>query len=469
MKGKTFSRRQFLAMAAGVGAGALATACAPQPPAAAPAATTKPAAPAATAPPAAPAATTKPAAAPAAGDRPKVSCMFWDAAVPGYREAAMKKFNEAQSKYLLDYQFVAPQPKYYEKLTVMMAGGAPPDLFILTTAWLPEYWRNNVLLNIQSYVDRDKYSLDDFPKIAMDAYKYKGGFYGLPDNVTGWCIYYNSDIFDEVGAMKPTAQWNDAKWTTDDFMAACEKITKKDASGKTTRFAFDISTAYLPLGIFLSMFGASYTDNALEPKECTLDRPEAIKTLQFLADLRFKYGYAPRPEALSEMKANEMVQNGRLAMSIGGGWGLSAWEPYKFKWDIGHFPKGPAKRDNYTFYYPLTIAKASKVPDGAWELLKYYEDVAIKQIVQEGGLQGTRISDMKNLFAASPKPPKSRSALVDSVQNFGWLDPRLTNWEEVWRAIQTELDYLWIGERPADVCARNAKKAADALISAGKM
>jgi multiple sugar transport system substrate-binding protein len=207
----------------------------------------------------------------------------------------------------------------------------------------------------------------------------------------------------------------------------------------------------------------------LDPKECTLDRPEAIKALQFLADLRFKYGYAPRPEVLNEMKANEMVQNGRLAMSIGGGWGFNAWEPYKFKWDIGHFPKGPAKRDNYTFYYPLSIPKASKVPDGAWELLKYYEDVAIKQIIVEGGLQGTRISDMEKLFAANPKPPESREVLVDSVQNFGYLDPRLTNWEEVWRAIQTELDYLWIGERQADVCARNAKKAADALIPAGKM
>ncbi|OUC05317.1 hypothetical protein RY27_28020 [Litorilinea aerophila] len=382
----------------------------------------------------------------------------------------MKKWEETQDTYSVDYQWINPPSAFYEKLTIMMASGSPPDLFILQTSWLPEFLRNHVLLDIQPYIDRDNYSLDDFPKIAVDAYSYQGGFYGLPDNITAWCIYYLKDLFDEAGVDYPTAQWDDPAWTTDDFLAACEKLQKRDASGKVTQYAYDISTGgWLVQSIWMSLFGGSFVDDPLDPTECTLDRPEAIEALQFLADLAWKYEYAPRPEASADMNAMEMVTNGRLAMFNGGGWGFQRWADVPYQWDIGHFPKGPVRRNDYVFYYPISIANATKHPDGAWELLKYYEDVAIKEIIAEGGLQGTKISDMREIFATSANPPESREVLVDAVEHFGILDPRLTNWQKIVNTFTAELDYLWLGEKSAEEAAMAAKAAVDPLIQEGRL
>ena len=400
-------------------------------------------------------------------ERKAVTAMFWDAVVPGYREEPLRKWDDTQDEYFFDYQW---SPQYYDKLMIMVAGGMPPDLFILQTSWLPEFWKNKSLLDLQGYVDRDNYALDDFPKIAVDAYKWKGGFYGLPDNITGWCIYYNQRMFDEAGVgYYPTNKWNDEKWTTDDFLAACEKIQQRDSSGKVTHYGYDLSLGWLVLGIWMNLFGGSYVDDPLSPSECTLHEKGAIDAIQFLADLRWKYEYAPRPEAMAEMGSNEMVQNERLAMAIGGGWGFKSWAKYDFPWDIAHFPKGPVRRNNYTFYYPLCVGKDSDVPDGAWSLLKYYEDVAIKEIIQMGSLQGTRLSDMRDIFVTDPEPPESREVLADSVEVFGWLDPRLTNWNEIWNTIKAELDYVWIGEKSAEEACNAAKEAADPLVAAGRI
>ncbi|GAB4564219.1 MAG: sugar ABC transporter substrate-binding protein [Anaerolineae bacterium] len=396
--------------------------------------------------------------------------MFWDPKTPGVRELPLKKWAETQEKYSVDYQWVNPPGAYYEKLTIMMASGQPPDLFILQTSWLPEFLKNGVLLDIKPYIDRDNYSLEDFPAIIQEAYSYKDGFYGLPDNITAWCIYYIKDLFDEAGATYPTDQWDDPGWTVDDFLATCEKLQKRDASGKVIQYAYDISTGgWLVQSIWLSLFGGSFVDDPVNPTECTLDRPEAIAALQFLADLSWKYEYAPRPEAAADMNFMEMVANGRLAMANGGGWGFERWANVPFTWDIGHFPRGPKGRNDYVFYYPISIAKATKHPDAAWELLKYYEDVAIKEVIAAGGLQGTKISDMREIFATSPNPPKNRKVLVDAVEHFGILDPRLTNWQKIVNAISAELDYLWLGEKSAEEAAVAAKAAADPLIQEGRI
>ncbi|RME63933.1 MAG: sugar ABC transporter substrate-binding protein [Caldilineae bacterium] len=408
--------------------------------------------------------------APSSGERIPITVMFWDPQTPGVRELPMKKWEETQDKYSVDYQWVNPPSAFYEKLTIMMASGQPPDLFILQTAWLPEFLRNNVLLDIKPYIDRENYSLDDYPKIAVDAYSYNGGFYGLPDNITAWCLYYIQEHFDEAGVAYPTAQWDDPNWTTDDFLTTCEKLQKRDANGNVTQYAYDISSGGLLVqSIWLSLFGGSLVDDPVEPTECTLDRPEAVAGLQFLADLRWKYDYAPRPEAMADMNSMEMVTNGRLSMVNGGGWGFQRWANVPFSWDIGHFPKGPVMRNDYVFYYPISIAKSTKQPDAAWELLRYYEDVAIKEIIASGGLQGTKISDMRNIFATSDEPPKSREVLVDAVEHFGILDPRLTNWQKIANAITAELDLLWLGEKSAEDAAMAAKAAADPLIAEGRI
>ena len=111
-----------------------------------------------------------------------------------------------------------PNQGYNDKLFTSLAAGIPPDVFIIEIGELPGFLNRDLLVDLKPYIDADNYDLSQFPDLAIEAYTHEGGIYGVPDNVAALAIYYNQDLFEENGAMLPTAQWDDEGWTVDDFL-----------------------------------------------------------------------------------------------------------------------------------------------------------------------------------------------------------------------------------------------------------
>ena len=132
-----------------------------------------------------------------------------------------------------------------------------PDVFIIrdrSAAGIPG--SKDLLVDLKPYIDADDYDLSQFPDLAIEAYTHEGGIYGVPDNVASIALFYNQDMFEEAGAMLPTAQWDDESWTVDDFLQRLRIADQDcDANGNTTQYAYDVSGWDKIWQIWVRIFG----------------------------------------------------------------------------------------------------------------------------------------------------------------------------------------------------------------------
>ena len=358
---------------------------------------------------------------------------------------------------------------YNDRLLTMLAAGQAPDVFIIEIGMLPQLLKNDLLLDLKPYMDADNYDLAQFPELAIEAYTHNDGIYGLPDNVASLAMFYNKDMFEEAGVMMPTAQWDDAAWTVDDFFNACEALTQTDANGRTTRWAVDVTGWEKVWQTWVRIFGGQIVDDPFFPTECVLNEAAAVEGLQFYADLRWKYGFAPRPDAMAEMGTDAMMQTGQLGMFYSGSWSFPNYRETDFRTAIGHFPSGPGGRSNYVFYYPLVVPKTTQAPQCAWNLMKYFNGPAMETIIKEGGLQGTTFAAQEEFFVTDPLPPDNKQVMVDAARHFVAPDPVLTNWTEITNIMQAQMDLLLIGEElDAKVIADEIVRQVNPLIQEGQ-
>jgi len=407
-----------------------------------------------------------------AQDAQEVTVMFWDGPpLIGIREKALAPFDEAYPDCKLNFTSVpgGPNQGYNDKLFTSLAAGIPPDVFIIEIGELPGFLNRDLLVDLKPYIDADNYDLSQFPDLAIEAYTHEGGIYGVPDNVAALAIYYNQDMFEENGAMLPTAQWDDEGWTVDDFFSSCEKLKKVDANGRTTHFAYDVNGWDKHWQTWVRVFGGQVVDDPFFPTECTLNEAGAVEGLQFFADLRWEYGFAPRPEALAEMGTGALMQTGRLGMFVSGGWSFPSYREADFNIALGHFPAGPGGRANYVYYFPLVVPKTSEAPECAWNLLKFFNGPAMETIIKEGGLQGTTFEAQEKWFVTDPLPPANKHVMLDAARHFVAPDPVLTNWGEITSIMAAQIDLLLIGEeRDAQVVCDEIVRQVNPLIQEGQ-
>ena len=205
-----------------------------------------------------------------AQDASEVSIMFWDGPpLIGIREQALIPFDDAYPNCKLDFISV-PGGGYNDKLLTMLAANEAPDVFIIRIGQLPEFLHKDLLVDLKPYIDAENYDLSQFPDLAIEAYTHEGGIYGVPDNVATIALFYNQDMFEEAGAMLPTAQWDDEGWTVDDFFSSCEKLTKRDGN-RTTQYAYDVSGWDKIWQIWVRIFGGQLVDDPFFPTECVLN------------------------------------------------------------------------------------------------------------------------------------------------------------------------------------------------------
>lgn len=173
---------------------------------------------------------------------------------------------------------------------------------------------------------------------------------------------YNKDLFMKGGLNGPTEQW-----TWDDLVIAAKKLTKDtNGDGKTDIWGFGASGLWVDL--IYSAGGGLFNE---KKTKLALDTPEAMKALQWWADLTLKYNFVPTG---GEVNA---YQRSVCAMLQSHPQGLVAFtSAAKPKFDAGTalFPKNP---DTGYRRFPydgnmISISGNSKRPKECWEFLKWF-------------------------------------------------------------------------------------------------
>lgn len=377
-------------------------------------------------------------------------------------------FPQAHPGVTVAYQPVTDH--YPDKLTASYAAGAPPDVYRYLQANVPidAAVKNNLLLDLSSYANRDKYDFSDFLPEAIGLYRWKGKLYALPRDYGAQFVYYNVDLFKKAGVDLPPTKWDDPTWTYAKYLDAAKRLTVSQG-GTTTQWGCTVSTGWRLWASFVYSNGATVVQNNSngETTQVTLTDDNAVAGMQFMQDLMYKYHVAPQ-----QKEKKPAFSDGTVAMVVDNPGGVKTDRMItSFAWDVAALPIGDhsPKRGTGGGGTGWGAAAPTKYPDQAWQFITFISSQQAEQDeVAIGGTTPSRTSVINSpQFLAPSQPPKGSATFPDG-QKHVVADPVNVNWPPVASTIvDAQMAHLWDGTQPARQVATTIKQLADPQLQAG--
>jgi len=377
----------------------------------------------------------------------EISYAYWDATQKDAIDQIIAEFNEEYPNITVKSD-VTPYSEYFGKLQTQASSDTLPDVF----------WMNGP--NFQLYASNDKLeplpdAIDpaDYPQALTDLYSYDGARYGAPKDYDTVAVFYNKALFDEAGVEYPTDDW-----TWDEFHEKAKAIS--DALGSqgvygTVNGLTGGQEVYY--NTILQAGGEIIADG-----KSGYDSPEAIRGLQFVADL-IADGSAPSLEQLSDTPQNVWFVNGKSAMFWSGTWSNAELRESAIVDQIGVAPLPKDERAATVIHGLANVAsKASKNKAAAEAFLTFLASERAAVIQAEAGAALPAFNGTQDAFVASA--PYDLQVFLDEAENSSFPYPVSKN-TAAWNKLENELlPAAFSGERPvAEVAKELAEKMNAAL------
>ncbi|WP_125206082.1 ABC transporter substrate-binding protein [Capsulimonas corticalis] len=271
-----------------------------------------------------------------------------------------------------------PWGTYYDKLTLSLAYGGAPDVFIMQAARFSEYASFHTLKPLSGQYQSDKTPLgaQDFAPVPWRESYYQGVQYALPLDIHPIGLYYNTKLFrdagivDEHGDAKPPA-------TLDEFLADAKKLTKDTTgNGRTDQWGFVITNEHSNWLTFAHQFGGDIVTP--DGKHGAMSSPEALQATHLMCDLIYKDKVAPKPEGVDAWLA---LRQGKAAMAMEGIYMVQSLEEQKSLQFAGapipqFGPKQGVWGGTHLLCQPADISPAQS--KAAWRLMRYISDHSLE-------------------------------------------------------------------------------------------
>ncbi|MEE2719855.1 MAG: extracellular solute-binding protein [Planctomycetota bacterium] len=315
--------------------------------------------------------------------------------------------------------------QFYTKLQTMMAAGDPPDLFYMNFERLPVFVDADQLMELDPLIRDDSgFGLDDFFPSTVEAFRWNGRrmgdgpLYGIPKDFTTLGFYYNADLFRTAGLPEP-----ESDWTWDDFIESARAIG--ELPGRT---GAEFITWPFVLRGYLRTAGVELRGETWD--EVDLDDPRLAEALDRLRGWRFDEEHTlARGEAEGFDPASVFI-DGNLGM-IGplGRWVVPQFRTIEetaedgFEWNFAPMPRG-RERANATVTVAWAMARESRHPEEAWNLLRYLTGADAQARLSRLGLAiPTRRSVAESdAFIDSTRPPTRDTDYLDAAEDAPVVD-----------------------------------------------
>lgn len=304
---------------------------------------------------------------------------------------------------------------YFNTISTQIAGGDPPDVVQVATEGMRLFSSKGLVTPLDGYIERDKSEVQEFlddvsPHFVDQVNTYEnseGKTYYLPGSFNTMCMWCNVSMFKEAGVEEP-----DNDWTWDDFLSACEKLSK--LGGDVLPFGAVNGAAGYFTGIepWLLSNSANTMNQAWD--KAAMNTPEAIEAVSFVRDLVDK-GYMPGPGGKADPVA--LVAQGKSAMVGGGRWPLAPMRDQSRVKDlkIVAWPNN-GKKGTPVGWNSYPIMDASENKEAAWALVKFMFSAEAEKEFAKGG--GTIVPARKSVAQSdifTQDAPKGTPELYNSI------------------------------------------------------
>lgn len=267
-----------------------------------------------------------------------------------------------------------PWGTYYDKLTLSLAYGGAPDVFVVHAVRLPQFESFETLEPLTAHYAQSAPALSEaeFAPVPWRATFYRGKQYAVPLDVHPLGMYYNTKLFEKSGIVDENGKAKPPK-TFAEFLDAAKRMTKDtNGDGRPDQWGFAFTWQRTNWLTIAGQFGV----RILSPdgKRCTLDSPQNLRALGLMHDLIYKYKVAPKPEGVDAWLS---FRQGRVGMALEGIYMLTSLEEQKDLAFAGapapqFGPKQEVWGGSHLLCQPKGISPAQS--DAAWKLMRYLSD-----------------------------------------------------------------------------------------------
>lgn len=350
---------------------------------------------------------------------------------------------------------IMPWSEYWQKVQTATASNTLPDLMVMSVAYIEQYAKAGVVVDLKDYIDRDL-DRSEYYDFAMNTTRLADGHeYGMPWNIVENCLFYNKDMFDAAGVAYP-----DETWTWAAFRDAALQLT--DPAKNQYGASIVVSANDNAFDSVIYSFGGAIVSD--DTKECLIDTQGSKDAIDYLRGLIVDDKCMPPMSSDATSISN--FSTGLVAMAVDGCWSLeNLATASQLNWDIAPLPSGPAGRTPRAWSDSICITKSCQDPETAWSFIRY---LVGKDGQTRANLSGTRIpvyipASMSDSFLKNETLPCDLQVLIDGLEVASPFVFR-GNWGEWLSATVNELHGVFTGELSVDEGTANAKAAIQAIL-----
>jgi ABC-type glycerol-3-phosphate transport system substrate-binding protein len=360
-------------------------------------------------------------------------------------------FNESNPDYELEVE-IYPYAEYPTKITIMLATGVYPDVFLTWAQYKPAWADQGFLLDIEPFWKNSSVVQNArlYP-FAIDAATYNGKLYGIPYDFSAMLWGLHVDALNNAGLPIPPDDWD-----VDMMLQYALKLNKPEQGMYGVKQAANYSISSWQWTV--NYVGEGWVSPDL--KTVNVEHPRNLEMLQFWQDLAWRYEVAwvaGKPAVADEF-------NGGYAM-----W--TAWGHYGYRFEQSNFdytfipyPKGPAGQYSFAHGHLWTIPSGIKDPKPGWAVMEWMLSPEGQRVTVEvlGRQPLSANNDLWNRFFGAIAPERRariQRAVMDAVygQNLITTMNYWTSWADVDRIMNSHL---------ANVMSQNASPASEMATAA---
>jgi len=345
---------------------------------------------------------------------------FWPQAAEMWNE----KYGD---QFRIELRFV-PQGDLRRELSTALMTGTEPDLVTVDNPHFASFAEIGAFADITDKVEQwGKAPL--YFEGSWESVMYNDRVYGLPIDSNTLALFYNKDMFREVGLdpEKPPTTWSE-------LAEYAERLTDVAQNRRGITFCADRSEEgtfqFLP---FIQQGGADI-DN--------INAPGAVEALALWTTF-VKNGWAS-PEVISggQQASFSMFAEGHAAMAINGPWVLYQLDDADFEWGLTLLPvkDDVGIRSSALGGFNLGILDSSPYTEQAWEFVQWLHEDDVMIELYWNVLGGARIPPRTDIANLPGKwiEDEVMAVFIDQLQ---YAKPRGPHpqWPQISAVIQTAI------------------------------
>lgn len=398
-------------------------------------------------------------------DRVHLTFSFWgDENEAASVQANLDAYNAMQDKVFVEPMQI-PNEEYTQTLVNYAIADQLPDCGMVNENAVLYFSRNGVMADVSTM-----YEGEELQPMECITFRDNGVPVGYSSCNEALIMYYNKAMFDAAGIEYPSA---DTPYTWDEFVAVAKQLTfdenglHPDDEGfdpeKIVQYGCFVNNWTWQMEVWaLSNGGAWFSDDG---KECLINTPEAIESIQKVADLALVDHVAPLNVIPEDNGVGRGIGSGAVAMTTDGTWNMGTSMPGTGI-EYGIAPLPVMKEEVTLCTSGLTGVFAGKHQEEAFEFVKWYtreesnwESLVLTGIWLPKSEYFYKTEEGINEWLGNEAYPMNKDmemgqkVLVDYVMNFAkpacWYftpNTQITTNEILFTALQS----VWSGERTAE-------------------